>query len=101
MNEEKHQKFHKHRLNICDVAVTTKIKNNQRNLPSTFDQVDKKACIRKIQENKEEKLAKAAYSSFRYRNSVVKECFQYEVTEFPSSFTDRGKISLKKIRFTK
>ena len=92
MNEEKYQNFRKHRLIICDVAITATIKNNALNLPSTFDSADDKACIRKIKEKKAEKFAKAAYLSFSYRDSIVKEYFQYEVTEFPSSFTDGGKM---------
>ena len=92
MNEEKYQNFRKHRLIICDVAIMATIKNIALNLPSTFDSAGDKACIRKIQEKKEEKSAKRAYLSFPYRDFIDKECFQYEVTEFPSSFTDDGKI---------
>ena len=92
MNEEKYQNLRKHRLIICDVAITATIKNNALNLSSTFHLDNDKACIRKIQINKVEKFAKAAYLSFPYHDSTVKECFQYEVTEFPSSFTDGGKI---------
>ena len=48
MNAEKYQNFRKHRLIICDAAITATIKNNALNLPSTFDSADDKACIRKI-----------------------------------------------------
>ena len=51
MNEEKYQNFRKHRLIICDVAITATIKNNALNLASTFDSAYDKACI---QEKKEE-----------------------------------------------
>ena len=34
----------------------------------------------------------AFYLSFPYRDSIVKECFQCEVTVFPSSFIDGGKM---------
>ena len=98
VNEEKYQHFRKHRLIVCDVAITASIKNNALNLPSSFDLIlsnfaDNKACICKIQ---------AAYLIFPYRGSIVKECFQDEVTEFPLSFTyGRKNVSFKKIRFTK
>ena len=32
------------------------------------------------------------YLSFPHRDSIVKGCFHYEATEFPSSFTDGGKM---------
>ena len=81
------------RLIICDVAVTGTIENNPLNLPSTFDPVDDKACIRKTQEEKKKSLLRLlAVSSFRYHDSIVKECFHYVVTEFPSSSTDGGKM---------
>ena len=83
--------FRRHRLIISAVAITATTKNNPLNLPTTFDPGDEKACIRKIWEKKEEKFAKAAYSSFPYRDFIVEECFQYEVTEFPSSFTEGKK----------
>ena len=51
------------------------IKNNPLNLLSSFDPVHDKACISKIQEKKEEKFDKAAYSSFPYLDSFIKECF--------------------------
>ena len=96
MSDEKYQNFCKHRLIICDVAVTATIKNNAHNLPSTFDPADDKACICKIQEKKEEKFAKDAYLSFPYHDSIVNVCFQYEVTEFPSSFTAGRKMYYSK-----
>ena len=68
------------------------IKNNALKLPDTFYSANGKTCIRKIQEKKEEKLPKAAHLSFPYRDSIVKECFQYEVIEFTSSFTNGGKM---------
>ena len=58
------------------------------NLLNAFDSAHDKTCICKIQEKKEKEFAKAAYLSFPYH---VKECFQYEVTEFPP-FTNGGKI---------
>ena len=76
MNEEKYQNFYKRRLIICDVAIMATTKNNPLNLLSSFDPVDDKACIPKIQEREEEKFDKAAYSSFPYLDSVIKECFQ-------------------------
>ena len=63
MNEEKYQNFCKRRLIIRDVAIMATIRNNPLNLLSSFDPVDDKACIPKIQEKKEENFDKAPYSS--------------------------------------
>ena len=57
------------------------IKNNALNLPNTFDSANKKACICKVQEKKEEKFAKAAYLRIPYCK-IVKECFQCEVQQY-------------------
>ena len=57
MNEEKYQNFSEHGLIICDVAISSTIKNNALNLINTFDPADDKACIGRIQEKREEKFA--------------------------------------------
>ena len=76
------------------------IKNNALKLPDTFYSANGKTCIRKIQEKKEEKLPKAAHLSFPYRDSIVKECFQYELN-FLHHSPMAEKCTIKKIRFTK
>ena len=40
----------------------------------------------------EEKFANAAYSNFQDLDSIVNEYFQYELTEFPSPFTNGRKM---------
>ena len=102
INEEKYQNFCKRRLIICDVAIMATIKNNPLNLLSSFDPDDDKACIPQIQEKKEEKFDKAAYSSFLYLDSIIKECFStwstlISFTEFHAPMSEKRIIQKNQI----
>ena len=61
MNEGKYQNFRKHRLIICDVAITAEIKNSALNISSTFDPANDETFICKIKEKKEKKFAKGLF----------------------------------------
>ena len=92
VNEERYQNFCKHRINLCDTAITAPIKNNDLVLPSSLLSNNEKMNVRNAQMKKEERFAKAAQIGFFYRDQAVKECFKYEITEFPSSLTNGGKM---------
>ena len=91
-NEEKYQMFCKHRIDVCDTAITAVIKNNSLDLPSTLLSKDEKDTIKQVQSKKEKKFAKSALLCHSCRDDLVGSCFQCEVSEYPSAFTAEGLI---------
>ena len=85
-NERRYQEFCLHQLQLCDIAVSKKISNYNLRLPSSLD--DDQTKNNQTQKNKTElKTAKLLQAASPYRETLVKECFKHEVTEFPSSLT--------------
>ena len=78
VNEKKYDDFLLHRMEI---------RNNVLHLPSVLS-ADKKK-INRVQKKKIElKTVKQLQAALVHREDLVKECFQHDVTEYPSSLTD-------------
>ena len=91
VNEERYQMFCKHRLELCDVPLTYAVKCNVLHLPSSGSEDSTR--ITRVQQSKSElKFGKSVQVASQYREDPVKECFQYEVTDYPSSITTGHKI---------
>ena len=91
VNEERYQIFCKHRLELCDDPLTDAVKCNVLHLPSSGSEDTTK--ITRVQQTKSElKFGKSVQVASQYREDLVKECFQYEVTDYPSSITTGHKI---------
>ena len=85
INEEKYRDFCEHRLERCDVPITD-VKNNILRLPSGIPK-DTSKVTRMQQAKSELKFAKSIQIASQYIDDLVKECFQYEVSDYPSSIT--------------
>ena len=86
INEERYRTFCKERLERCDIPITDVVKCNVLHLPSSMSEDTKK--VNRVQQAKNElKFGKSIQVASQYRDDLVKECFEYEVTEYPSSLT--------------
>ena len=89
--EMKYQEFCKERLEMCSKPISDVITNHVLHLPSSIKD-DKKKMTRIAQIKKEQKFSKSIFISLQSREEVVKECFEFEVTEHPSSITDASRM---------
>ena len=89
MNEQKYNTFCDLQLEHCEIPVSATVKNNGFNLPSSISKDTTKT--NRVQQAKiGQKFAKSFQIASPYRNVLVQQCFQYEITEHPSSLTDGG-----------
>ena len=66
------------------------IRNNTLDLSSTILTKSEQTIIKNSQLKTEEKFAKSAPLYHAYRGNLIRSCFQYDVSEYPSDLINGG-----------
>ena len=91
-NDESYKEFYKHRLVICDIAITDTIKAYKLDVPGNVTTKCEKAQLQATQLKREEKFPIAATFSIPYREEQDKWVFSNEVANFQSTLTEGGSM---------